>query len=105
MSVTVVRYRPKPEQAEENQALVEAVFTELATTAPAGLNYTTFRLADGTFVHIAEIQGERNPLLDVTAFNEFARGVGDRCEPEARPNPQSATVVGVYRSKVGSADQ
>ena len=29
MTVTVVRYRTKPERADENQALVEAVFAEL----------------------------------------------------------------------------
>ncbi|MDT5048085.1 MAG: hypothetical protein QOG75_3973, partial [Mycobacterium sp.] len=53
MGTTVVRYKTKPERAEENQALVEAVFVELAQTAPEGLTYTSYRLADGvTFVHV-----------------------------------------------------
>ena len=53
MSTTVVRYRTKPEHADENQRLVEGVFAELAATKPAGLTYATYRLADGTFVHVA----------------------------------------------------
>ena len=36
MSTVVVRYRTKPEHADENQRLVEAVFAELAATTPAG---------------------------------------------------------------------
>ena len=33
MSVVVVRYRTKPDRADENQALVEQVFAELAAVA------------------------------------------------------------------------
>ena len=40
MSVTkVVRYRTKPEQADENARLIEAVFAELADQEPDGLHY------------------------------------------------------------------
>ncbi|HEX8918906.1 MAG TPA: hypothetical protein VF898_10415 [Chloroflexota bacterium] len=96
MASTVVRYHPKPERADENQRLVEAVYEELAATKPAGLIYTTLRLADGTFIHIAHIDGESNPLNDNQAFGEFLKEIGDRCEPGEGPNPQSATVVGTY---------
>ena len=57
MSVTIVRYRTKPERAEENQALIEKVFSELSTDRPAGLRYASFRLADGvSFVHVASVE-------------------------------------------------
>ena len=71
MSTVVVRYRPAPDRADENQALVEAVFAELAETQPDGLRYATLRLDDGTFVHIAEIEGDENPLATTAAFAEF----------------------------------
>lgn len=46
MGVTEVRYRTKPDRSDENADLVERVFVELEATAPAGLPYATFRLAD-----------------------------------------------------------
>lgn len=97
MSTVVVRYRSKPDRAEENQHLVEAVFEELAATDPEGLSYTTLRLADGTFIHIAEVETDGNPLNEVAAFAAFLDGIGERCEPGQGPDPQPATVVGSYR--------
>ena len=47
MSVTVVRYKTKPDRADENQALIEKVFGELNSDRPARLRYASFRLADG----------------------------------------------------------
>jgi hypothetical protein len=96
MSTVVVRYRTKADRADENQRLVEAVFAELAETKPAGLRYATHRLADGTFVHIADVESDANPLNDVAAFAEFLAGIGERCEPGEGPNPQPATLVGAY---------
>jgi len=97
MSVTVVRYRTKPERADENQALIEDVFAELATTKPDGLRYTSVRLDDGvSFVHVAIVDTSdgSNPLTAVTAFKEFTREIADRCDepPVATPG----TVVGSY---------
>lgn len=97
MRTVVVRYRPRPERADENQRLVEAVFAELAKTRPDGLRYATLRLADGTFVHIADLEGEPNPLADVAAFAAFQDGLAKRCETGAGPDPQPAEVVGSYR--------
>ena len=97
MGVVVVRYRTKPDRADENQALVEKVFGELADTQPEGLRYATFRLADGvSFVHVASVDTTdgTNPLSATAAFAEFVRDVGDRCE-EA-PVASDATVVGSY---------
>ena len=92
----VVRYRPKPDRADENQQLVEAVFAELAANEPDGLRYATLRLADGTFVHIADIEGDTNPLASTAAFAEFQREIGDRCVDGEGPDPQDAVVVGSY---------
>ena len=72
------------------------MFAELAATNPDGLRYATLRLGDGTFVHIAEVEGEGNPLNEIGAFAAFLDGVADRCEPGLGPNPQPATVVGAY---------
>jgi hypothetical protein len=96
MSTVVVRYRPKPELADENQRLVEAVFQALTEQQPDGLRYITLRLGDGTFVHVAEVTADTNPLGALDAFAAFSAGVADRCEPGEGPNPQPATVVGSY---------
>ncbi len=96
MSAIIVRYKPKADRADENQALVEAVFTELAEADPGGVRYATFRLDDGTFIHLADVEADPNPLAQVAAFAEFQADIGDRCEPGEGPNPQSATLVGSY---------
>ena len=96
MRRVVVRYKTKPDRADENQALVENVFAELAATDPGGVRYATFRLEDGvTFVHIAEIEGEDNPLGATAAFGEFQRDLADRCDEP--PMALGATLVGSYR--------
>jgi hypothetical protein len=91
----VVRYRTRPEAADENQRLVEEVFAELAAADPGGLAYTTFRMADGvTFVHVARSDADPSPLSRSAAFAEFQRGVEARCvEP---PVVSEAGVVGAY---------
>ncbi|HXQ43011.1 MAG TPA: hypothetical protein VN816_00090 [Acidimicrobiales bacterium] len=98
MSVTVVRYRTKPDRAEENQALIEKVFGQLDADRPAGLRYASFRLADGvSFVHVASIETDdgTNPLVATSAFSEFVREIGDRLDDG--PLTSDATVVGSYR--------
>lgn len=104
MGATVVRYTTKPERAEENQALVEAVFAELAETAPTGLRYETYRLADGvSFVHVASIDTDdgSNPLAATPAFAAFLRGIADRCS-EA-PLALEATKIGSYAAGTPAA--
>ncbi len=94
----VVRYRTKPERAEENVALIEKVFAELDASRPEGLRYASFRLADGVgFVHVAEVDTAdgTNPLTQTAAFQEFLREIGDRCEEG--PLASDATLVGSYR--------
>jgi hypothetical protein len=94
MSTTVVRYTAKPDHADENAKLIENVMAELADTRPVGLTYRVFRLPDGTFVHIAEVSAQSNPLLDSPAFKAFTADLGDRVE--APPVALPATLVGAY---------
>jgi hypothetical protein len=94
----MVRYRVRPERVEENEALVRAVYEELARTRPAGLRYATLKLDDGvSFVHLASVETEdgHNPLSDAAAFREFQREIGDRCD-EA-PVVTELTTVGSFR--------
>ncbi len=99
MNTVIVSYSTREDAADENQRLVEQVFDQLAGDEPDGLRYASFRLADGvTFVHVAMMDGGSNPLASSTAFQEFQRGIEDRCG-EA-PTPRPATVVGSYRFPV-----
>ncbi len=105
MGVTVVRYQTKPERADENQALVEDVFAELAATGPAGLRYATFRLADGvSFIHVASVDTDdgTNPLTATPAFAAFLEGIADRCDEG--PVASTATLVGSYRFATTAVD-
>ena len=53
MKLTVVRYRTKPETAEENARLIQAVFQELRTKSRDDVRYLALRLSDGTFIHFS----------------------------------------------------
>jgi hypothetical protein len=92
----VVRYRVKPESLDENLRLVRAVYAELAATNPDGLRYSTCRVDDRTFVHVAVIEGASNPLDDVAAFRAFTEGITERCEEG--PHQTSGELVGSYPS-------
>jgi len=92
----MVRYKVKPDRVEENEQLVRAVYDELAATRPAGLRYATFRLEDGvSFVHVASVEGEHNPLAEVEAFARFQADVRDRCDEP--PVATQLHEVGAYR--------
>lgn len=92
----VVRYRTRPEAADENQRLVENVLAELAGEKPAGVRYAVFRLADGvSFVHVVHYDADDNPLSRSAAFAEFQRGFGDRVAEG--PAADEVTLIGSYR--------
>jgi dipeptidyl aminopeptidase/acylaminoacyl peptidase len=94
---SVIRYRTRPDAAEENVRLVEAVYAALEEAKPSGLEYATYRLDDGvTFVHIARLPDTENPLGALPAFAEFQREITERCVEQ--PAPSRATVVGSYRA-------
>jgi hypothetical protein len=92
----VIRYRVKPDCADENERLIRDVFAELDDGQPDGLQYVSFRLADGvSFVHVAVIEGDVNPLQSSKAFAEFQADIQHRVEEG--PIAADAAVVGSYR--------
>jgi hypothetical protein len=99
MMATVVRYQAKPDRADENQRLIEAVFAELDEKQPDGFTYKVFRLDDGvSFVHVViEHDDVEHPdsLQDVEAFQLFVADIADRCD--VPPLAMGATIVGGYR--------
>jgi hypothetical protein len=99
MATTVVRYEAKPDRADQNQELIEAVFAELEEREPEGFTYKVFRLEDGvSFIHVAiehDDVVEPDSLQDVPAFQAFVADIADRCA--VAPVATGATVVGGYR--------
>jgi hypothetical protein len=91
----IIRYRTRPEAAEENRRLVAAVFASLADLEPRGFSYSAYQLADGvSFVHVSRLTAPDNPLATLPAFAEFQRQLADRCVEQ--PSPSEAVVVGSY---------
>jgi hypothetical protein len=98
MKATVVRYQAKPDRADENQQLIEAVFAELEARQPEGFTYKVFRLDDGvSFVHVVIEHDVTDPdsLQAVPAFQAFVANIADRCD--IPPVAMGATIVGGYR--------
>jgi hypothetical protein len=98
METTIVRYKVKADQAEENKTFIRRVFEELDASKPDGLRYVSFNLADGvSFVHIAVVESAdgENPLPKTAAFKDFIADIKDRCEEP--PVASSADIVGSYR--------
>ena len=97
MKAIVVRYQAKPDRADENQQLIDAVFAELSDRKPNGFSYRVFRLEDGvSFVHVVIEEDVDDPdsLQDVPAFQAFTKDIADRCD--VPPLAMGATVVGAY---------
>jgi quinol monooxygenase YgiN len=96
MAHVMVRYKVKPERAEENETLVRGVYDELRHTAPGGLQYATFALEDGvSFVHLATHEADDNPLTRVEAFARFQEHIRDRCDEP--PVVTRMREIGSYR--------
>jgi hypothetical protein len=98
MKTIVVRYQAKPERADENQKLIEAVFAELHDREPEGFTYKVFRLDDGvSFIHVVIEHDVAEPgsLQALPAFQAFVADIGDRCE--IPPVAMGATIVGGFR--------
>jgi hypothetical protein len=95
MRRVIVRYRVKPDRADENVELVRAVYEELAKTKPEGLRYATLQLDDGvSFVHLSESESDSNPLTEVPAFKAFQEEIADRAEEG--PVVTEVGVIGSY---------
>ena len=102
MRQIMVRYRVKPEHAEENEQLVRAVYDELHRTRPEGFRYATFRLPDGvSFVHLARESGGdgRSPLTGLDAFRRFQANIADRCDEP--PVVSELHEIGSYEGQAG----
>ena len=98
MTITVLRYQAKPERAEENQQLIEAVFARLEEGELEGFTYKVFRLEDGvSFIHVWIEHDIADPgsLQAVPAFQAFMADLAGRCDVPAAAT--EATVVGGYR--------
>ena len=91
----IVRYRVKPERLEEHLALVRGVFTELAEKAPPGIRYGAFQRPDRvSFVHVAHVTAETNPLQALASFRAFTEKVAERCDEP--PETTELTPVGTF---------
>ena len=95
MKRTLIRYKTKPDTAEQNAGLIAKVFEELKAKAPNGVRYLSLRLDDDTFVHFVEAEEGSIPLPSLDAFKAFQSGIRERCiEP---PLSGQVTIVGNYR--------
>jgi len=95
---SLIRYKTKPESADDNQRLVEKVYDELNSRNPGGVHYATLRLDDGvTFMHLFTTDSDdaANTLGGIAAFAEFLRDLPQRCAEQ--PVAQPVKVVGSYR--------
>jgi hypothetical protein len=90
----VVRYRTRPDSANDNERLINAVFQQLTAVQPGGIRYSAFRLDDTTFVHVAVFDSDQNPLELLPAFQTFTSGIAGRCEEP--PAPVAGRLVGSY---------
>jgi hypothetical protein len=101
MKRNLIRYKTRPESADENAKLIAGVFAELETTKPDGVRYLSLRLEDDSFVHLVETDAAdgSSVLPKLEAFKAFQSGIRERCvEP---PVVRGATIVGNYRMLAG----
>ncbi|MFL6655199.1 MAG: hypothetical protein ACJ8KA_10430 [Sulfurifustis sp.] len=97
MKLSLVYYRAHPEQALQNQRLIEKVFEELRAKSPEGVRYLVLKHSDGTFVHLSAIETAdgKSPIVRLAAFQPFQDGIKERCiEP---PHPGEGVIVGNFR--------
>jgi hypothetical protein len=91
----IIRYDTKPEATALNAKLVEDVFTELKSKAPAGVHYAVLRNGD-TFYHLVayENEAENEQLTELASFKAFQKdGESRRAAAFQRSDVQ---VVGNY---------
>lgn len=76
----MVRYRCKPEHAEQNAALLEALFQELAERGVGGVRYAVFKVDPVSFVHlvVTETDDLLGPLDELPAYRRLQDGKTER---------------------------
>ncbi len=90
MISVLVTYTVKPERVDENERLVRAVYDSLAEAGLDDVHYATFKKDDGrTFVHLAAFPSPeaQQQLGALPAFQEFQRGIAERCDVPPAPAP------------------
>jgi hypothetical protein len=81
MRRVIVQYRVKPDRVTEHETLIRGVFDELEKKTPPGIRYGAFKQSDGvSFVHIAFVEADKNPLDALDAFKAFTENIKDRCD-------------------------
>jgi hypothetical protein len=77
----MIRYRTSAARADENAALIHAVFDEMRARAPSGIRYATYRGADGvTFLHLATVtSSEKGWINALPSFAAFQAQLKERC--------------------------
>jgi hypothetical protein len=86
MRQVIVQYKLKKDRVKEHDALIAAVFEELAKKKPDGIKYGAFKQADGvSYVHIAFVEARENPLDAIAAFEAFTERIADRCAEPPKP--------------------
>ena len=95
MRQVIVEYKLKKDRVAEHEALIAAVFEELAKKRPDGIKYGAFKQSDGvSYVHIAFVSARENPLDAIAAFKAFTARIADRCEEP--PKPAELTQLAAY---------
>ena len=96
MASSMVRYKVRPDRADENVALVKAVYERLDRERPEGLHYATFRLPDGvSFMHVVVDSDQPGRILgELASFKAFQKDIEGRCEEP--PVATEITLVGSY---------
>jgi hypothetical protein len=77
----MISYKTLEARAEENAALIRAVFDEMRARAPSGVRYVVYRHADGvTFVHMATVTtAEKDWINALPSFEAFQARLKERC--------------------------
>src|SRR3978361_2216873 len=61
MKRTLIRYKTRPEAADQNAGLIEKVFEELKAAKPGGVRYLSLRPASQTMRPLARAAGGSEP--------------------------------------------
>lgn len=96
MASSMIRYKVRPDLADENESLVKAVYEQLNRERPEGLHYATFKLPDGvSFMHVVIDSDEPGRILnEVAAFKVFVADIESRCDEP--PVATELATVGSY---------
>ena len=95
MKAVRVQYTVKPEYVETNKANVRAVMDDLRGKPIDGMNYSTFYLGEGRFMHlnVCKDQETLSQLGQRDSFKNFREGL-KASGPESPPKSEDLEFVG-----------